>query len=86
MNLLNQGICQEKGIAMSRQSIMIPGAVQGLENHVTLSDCGVAGASMGSSSPQGWGELHLELRVKEAVFPVHSCLEVSGHVFSLGNQ
>lgn len=66
---------------MSRQSVMIRGAVQALENRVPLGDCGVAGASVGDFAPQGWGELHLELRVREPAFPVDSFLEVSGRVF-----
>lgn len=72
-----QRICEIEGIGMSRQSVMISGAVQGLEDRVHLGDCCIAGVSVGGFAPQGWGELRLEVCVKEPVFPFDSCREVS---------
>lgn len=65
-----------RGIGLSWQIVMIRGAVQGLENRVPLRDCCVRGVPVGGFAPEGWGELHLELRVKEPVFPLDAWLEV----------
>ncbi|CAM9620177.1 unnamed protein product, partial [Hapterophycus canaliculatus] len=60
-------VSTEQGYALSTLRLKIRGGAQLLEDDVTLEKCCVSGMPVGGISSAGWGELHLEVHVKEFV-------------------